>query len=278
MMVSLAPNLSAQTLIDALCLPESCRVDQRVPKKLLLENGAPTAADKRLITESIEEIQWVAALKPNTIGVPDYRDALREYLEIALLAVTVRGVVKPSSCLRLAELVHRAVPYPLMLLLIEGQSLTLSLAHKRWAQNEADKMVLDGNLISVTMLAPLPKVNAADSSYTDPTAVADGESAFLQSLSVTLQPQATLHALYQGWVDCVQALLAARLTGNYQVPTTPEQAVARRQALADCERLEAEVSRLRAQALGVKQLARQVELNLTLKRVQAELAAARRQL
>lgn len=278
MTVSPASTLSAQTLIHALRLPESCRVDQRVPKKLLLENGAATAADKRLITEAIEEIQWVAALKPNTIGVPDYRDTLREYLEIAVLAVTVRGVVKPASHSRLAELVHRAVPYPLLLLLIEGQSLTLSLAHKRWAQNEADKVVLDGSLISVTVSASLSEVNAADASHPDPAEAAQTESAFIQSLSVTRQPQATLHALYQGWVDCVQALLAARLTGSYQTPTTPEQAAARRQALADCERLEAEVSRLRAQALREKQLARQVELNLTLKRVQAELAAARRQL
>lgn len=278
MTVSPASTLSAQTLIHALRLPESCRVDQRVPKKLLLENGAPTAADKRLITEAIEEIQWIAALKPNTIGVPDYRDTLREYLEIAVLAVTVRGVVKPASHSRLAELVHRAVPYPVLLLLIEGQSLTLSLAHKRWAQNEADKVVLDGSLISVTVSASLSEVNAADASHPDPAEAAQTESAFIQSLSVTRQPQATLHALYQGWVDCVQALLAARLTGSYQTPTTPEQAAARRQALADCERLEAEVSRLRAQALREKQLARQVELNLTLKRVQAELAAARRQL
>ncbi len=67
-------TLSAQTLIHALRLPEGCRVDQRVPKKLLLENGAPTAADKRLIKDGIEELQWVAALKPTTIGVPDYRD------------------------------------------------------------------------------------------------------------------------------------------------------------------------------------------------------------
>ena len=282
MTVSPASTLSAQTLIHALRLPEGCRVDQRVPKKLLLENGAATAADKRLITEAIEEIQWVAALKPNTIGVPDYRDTLREYLEIAVLAVTVRGVVKPASHSRLAELVHRAVPYPVLLLLIEGQSLTLSLAHKRWAQNEADKVVLDGSPISVTLSvtvsASLSEVNAADASHPDPAEAAQTESAFIQSLSVTRQPQATLHALYQGWVDCVQALLAARLTGSYQTRTTPEQAAARRQALADCERLEAEVSRLRAQALREKQLARQVELNLTLKRVQAELAAARRQL
>ena len=278
MTVSPASTLSAQTLIHALRLPEGCRVDQRVPKKLLLENGAPTAADKRLITEAVEEIQWVAALKPNTIGVLDYRDTLREYLEIAVLAVTVRGVVKPASHSRLAELVHRAVPYPVLLLLIEGQSLTLSLAHKRWAQNEADKVVLDGSLISVRVSASLSEFNAADASHPDPAEAAQAESAFIQSLSVTRQPKATLHALYQGWVDCVQALLAARLTGSYQTPTTPEQAAARRQALADCERLEAEVSRLRAQALREKQLARQVELNLTLKRVQAELAAARRQL
>ncbi|SFM90887.1 DUF4391 domain-containing protein [Halopseudomonas yangmingensis] len=271
MTASPASTLSAQTLIQALHLPEGCRVDQRVPKKLLLENGAPTVADKRLITEAIEEIQWVAALKPNTIGVPDYRDELREYLEIAVLAVTVRGVVKPASQSRLAELVHRAVPYPVLLLMMEGQSLTLSLAHKRWAQNEADKVVLDGSPQSLTIPGLPPEIGAPNAAE----AATAAESAFVQSLSIMRQPQVTLYALYQGWVDCLQALLAARLTGSYQASTTPEQAAKRRQALADCERLEAEISRLRAQAAKEKQLARQVELNLMLKRVQAELAAVR---
>lgn len=269
MTVNAAAGVSAQTLIPALGLPEGCRVDQRVPKKLLLENGAATAADKRLITETIEMIQWVAALKPGTIGVPDYRDAEREYLEIAVLAVTVRGPIKAASLSRLAELVHRAVPYPVLLLLIEGQSLTLSLAHKRWAQNEADKVVLDGSPQSITISGLPPEVGALNAD--EPAAAA--ESAFVQSLSVMRQPQVTLYALYQGWMDCLQALLAARLTGSYQAATTPEQAAKRRQALADYQRLEAEISRLRAQAAKEKQLARQVELNLMLKRVQAELAA-----
>ena len=253
-------------------------MDQRIPKKVLLEHGTFTAADKRLITEAIEEIQWVAALKPNTIGVPDYRDTLREYLEIAVLTVTVRGGARRASLSRLAELVHRAVPYPVLLLMIERQSLTLSLAHKRWAQNEAAKVVLDGSLISVTMSPSSFGGCTVDSRHLDPVAVVDIENAFIQSLSITPQPQTTLHALYQGWVDCVEALLAARLTGSYQTYKTPEQAAARRQALADCERLATEVSRLRAQAAKEKQMARQVELNLALKRVKAELAAACRQL
>jgi len=33
----------AATVIAELCLPAEARVDQRVPKKLLVENGAPTA-------------------------------------------------------------------------------------------------------------------------------------------------------------------------------------------------------------------------------------------
>ena len=33
-------------------------MDQRVPKKLLLEQGAPTAVDKRQIQDGIEDMVW----------------------------------------------------------------------------------------------------------------------------------------------------------------------------------------------------------------------------
>jgi hypothetical protein len=257
--------MTAQDIVLALGLPDSCRVDQRVPKKLLVENGAPTAADKRQINDCIEEIQWVAALKPNTIGVAEYRDDVREYVEIAVLTVTLRATDdKPAKVARLAELVHRAVPYPVLLLLNSGQRVTLSLAHKRWAQNEASKVVLDGGVVSVVLPDDAPSETVL--------------SAFTQALSLTSQPQTTLFGLYQGWIDSVQALLAAKLTGSFKSANSPEQAAARRQALQECERLELEATRLRTQAAKEKQLARQVELNLALKLVQAQLTTARQQL
>ena len=253
--------MTVQDLITALDLPGSCRVDQRVPKKLLVENGAPTASDKRQINDGIEEIQWLAALKPNTIGVPEYRDDVREYLEIAVLSVTLRGNAKAG---RLAELVHRAVPYPMVLLLNSEQTLMLSLAHKRWSQNDAGKVVLDGGMVEVALPGAAPS-----------SAV---ELAFMQTLALARQPQATLNALYQGWMDNLEALLAARLTGNFKDANSPEQAAARKQGLQDCQRLELEAVSLRAKAAKEKKLARQVELNLALKRVQAQLAAVREQL
>ena len=118
-------------LFAALALPDSALVDRRVPKTLLMENGAPTAADKRRILEDIEEIRWLAALKPTTVGVAEYRDAAREYLEIAVLQLILRS---GASADRITELVHRAVPYPLLLVKRQADEVALSLVHKRWSQ------------------------------------------------------------------------------------------------------------------------------------------------
>ena len=71
------------------------------------------------------------------------------------------------------------------------------------------------------------------------------------------------------------ALHAARVTGAFAVATNAEHAAVRREALRECTRIEGEIARLRAAAAKEKQIARQVELNLELKRVEAAQAAAR---
>jgi hypothetical protein len=242
-------------LIAALKLPAGARVDQRVPKKLLLER-APTAADKRRITDGIDEVHWIAALKPTTVGVPLYRDDAREYLEIAVLST---GLRTEGNASRLVELIHRAIPYPVVLVAEQGERLSLSLAHKRWSQGEAAATVLDGEVVSV-----------------DIAAIANGDSvqAFRSALALTCQPRAHLFALYQGWMDALIALLAARLTGVFKPAESPAKAAARQRALCEYARLDAEITRLRAAAAKERQVARQVELNLELKRVERERAAA----
>ena len=269
--------MTVPELIAALALPASCRVDQRVPKKMLIENGAPTAADKRLLNDAIEEIQWVAALKPNTVGVPNYRDDDREYLEVVVLSIAMRGahatvdgdgsaptpntIAKPVNTTRLAELVHRAVPYPLLLLLATPQGLFLSMAHKRWAQNEAGKVVLDGEVTTLEAVGDLSPAHP-----------------FMQGLALKRQPQATLMALYQGWLDCLTALQVVRYTGTFKAIDDPAQAAARRAALRECQRLEQEAARLRVQAGKEKQMAKQVELNLAMQRLLAQAQATREKL
>jgi len=248
--------VNTAAVIAALELPPGARVDRRVPKTLLVEHGAPTAADKRRINEGIEEVQWVATLKPTTIGVSVLRDDVREYLEIAVLSVALRADAKVG---RLAELIHRAVPYPVFLLLTEGARLTLSLAHKRRSQGEAAATVLDGELVAATLMDSEPGGH---------------QSSFRQALSLAHQPRADLYLLYQGWIDTLLALLAARVTGLFAVAASPDQAAARYHALRECARLDTAIDRLRATAAKEKQVPRQVALNLELKRAEAARAAA----
>ena len=274
-------DIDTVAIVQALRLPTSCRVDQRVPKKMLAEHAAPTAADRRLLTDGIEELQWIAALKPGTVAIPEHRGDGREYLEVAVLSVQVRATHgKVSQWLRLAELVHRAVPYPVLLIQTLVPSVTampddgpppppaqlaLSLAHKRAAQNEAGKTVLDGELVRSELLGP------------DPGAASEA-SPLLEAMALDRQPHQDLMALYQGWMDCLTAAEAARLTGNFRLPNGPTEAAAQREALRACQRLEQEAARLRSQAAKERQIAKQVDLNLALQRLQVDLNAARARL
>ena len=100
----------------------------------------------------------------------------------------------------------------------------------------------------------------------------------LTALALGRQPGATLYTLYQGWIDTLLALLAARLTGSFGIPTNTEHALMRCDALRECSRLDAEIARLRAAAAKEKQVSRHVELNLELKRIEAQLSIARTRL
>lgn len=243
--------MTPAAVIAALCLPAAARVDQRVPKKLLVENGAPTAADKRQINEGIEELVWLAALKPATIGVPAFRDETREYLEIAVLAVTLRAGARLS---RLVELIHRAIPYPVFLIVTDPLGTCLSLCHLRWSQGQAGQTVLDGFPVRALLDSDNPAA-----------------SAFLASLAVSSRPRTDLHAFYEGWIRCFEAFAASRHTSTFTLCETPSAYLARREALAGHQRLTQEIASLRARAGRETQLNRRVELNLEIRAREAAL-------
>ncbi|MCU0924202.1 MAG: DUF4391 domain-containing protein [Burkholderiaceae bacterium] len=249
--------MTVDEFLQMLELPDATRVQQRVPKKLLVEHGAATPHDKRLIQDGIDEITWLASLKPHLTGVPAYEDEHRHYREVAVLSLTLRAGTRPA---RLVELLHRAVPHPVLLATMVDQTLSLSVAHLRKSQTEGHQTVLDGPLLSVVMPAD------------------GGEPAFRAALSLAVLPRSDLYALVQGWMDTLAALDVAQETGSFRPSASREQAAARHAALQQLRLLRALAAELRNRAAKERQLARQVALNEELRAVQAQAEQLRQQL
>jgi hypothetical protein len=184
-------------IVSALDLPSRARVDARVPKKMLVEQGAPTTADKRAIQDGIDEMQWLAVLKPNTVAIPAFRDQTRDYSEIAVIAAAFRPEARAA---RLTELIHRAIPYPVLLITTGTGGVAISVAPKRAAQNEGEKVVVERVVVA---------------SGIDPDALPAAERAFLDSFALERQPARDLSTVYDGWLARIEGLAVARLSGIF---------------------------------------------------------------
>lgn len=250
----MSANPAIAQVLAALAVPPDALVEQRVPKKLLLEQGAPTPGDKRQIQDGVEELMWVAALKPTNIGVPEYRDPVREYLEIAVITLSLRPKAKAT---RLIELVHRAIPYPVVLMTSQANGANLSLAHKRLSQGEAGKSVVE-ELRGTTLL--------------EQGTATPQETAFLANAAIAKLKSENLYALYQCWIDRLTTLDASRITGVFLPPDSAEKSTALRTNLDAHNKIKRDIATLRSQAEKEKQVARRVELNLEIRKLEAELA------
>jgi hypothetical protein len=247
-------------IVAALDLPSGARVDTRVPKKMLVEQGAPTAADKRAIQDGIDEIQWLAVLKPTTAALPAYRDEVHDYSEIAVIGAVFRPGARAA---RLTELIHRAIPYPVFLIAVGENGAALSVAPKRAAQNQDDKVVVE-RIVAVGDI--------------NPDAPTEIDRACLDSLPLRLQPARDLSTVYEGWLARIEALLAGRLSGLYQADDEAGPIDRRRAALREHSRLAHDLTQLRTKASREKQVNRRVDLNLAIQRLETEISTHKKNL
>lgn len=252
-------------LYGAMGLPDACYLGKRVFKKLFHENAVLGVTDKKAFRDDIDAITWQYTLKPTTIPIHAYKDDEREYDEIALLQVDLKTQKRTG---RIVEIIHRAIPYPLVLVFVFETSVAVSLAHKRFSQAEHGAVVAEEFITTDWIdLCPTPG--------SSPTPV---QQSFLDSLTVTKLPQTHFYAFYSALMDRLIALDCARLTGEFRIEAAAERREARRERLAQCHELEVRIAETRAAAKREKQINRLADLNVEIRRLQGRLAEMATQL
>ncbi len=247
-----------ELLYHFLNVPASCRLGKRVFKKLLEENADLGVGDRKTLRDDLDSVTWAYTLKPSTIQIPPYEDAEREYLEIALLQADLRT---PQGADRLARIIHRAIPYPVILVFnlqspINNHQCRISLAHKRFSQ------VAKGAIVAEDFLA---------TGWIDLAEPTPHQQALLASLRVADLPQTHFYALYAALANRLVALDCADLSGEYRIEPVPERCIQRREHLAAAHALTVRISGIKAQIRKETQFNRQVELNTLIKELERQL-------
>lgn len=226
-------------LENALSLPDACRVGKTVFKKLFTESGDIRGADRALFTDVVDKVSWLFCLKPETVNIPIYADEEREYTEIEFIEVSL---LKDAAIRRIAEIVMRSIPYPMVLLFSLDGRYQIWTAHQKTNRNRAEANTLEG----FTMTGWL-----------------DAETT-LKTLDVQAMRSSNYFDLYSDIVDMV-SLEALR---EFAPSTTIKEGQKARDTLKTVMAVEEEIATYRSAIKKEDQFNRKVELNIKIKDLQ----------
>jgi hypothetical protein len=250
-----------ETLYDKMMIPETCRIGKRVYKKLFIENAILNSTDRKALRDDVDTILWQYTFKPNTIPIQSFEDNQREYHEVALLQVNLKHI---SRLNRLAEIIHRAIPYPLIVVFVSDTACSISLAYKRFSQAEKEAVIAEG---------------FQTTDWLDLSNPTEKQNDFLESLDISTWPQTHFFAFYAAAMDRVIALICAKHTGHYSLEIPAGfTADDRADRLKQVEKLQQGKSELASKLKKEKNLGTQVQLNTRVKKITDRIKAMKSEL
>ncbi len=209
----------------------------------------------------MDTILWQYTFKPTTIPIQPYEDDQREYHEVALLQVNLKQTGRMN---RLAEVVHRPIPYPLFVVFVTDTTCSISLAYKRFSQAAKEAIVAEGFQATAWL------------DLSNPT---ENQAAFLESLDISTWPHTHFFAFYRAAMDRVIALACAEHSGHYSLEIPNGLSVDDRvNKLKQVEKLQQEKSEIQGKLKKEKNLGTQVQLNTQIKQITDRIKAEKAEL
>lgn len=231
-----------ESFLSGLCIPDSCLLDKPVYKKMFLDHAELDPTDRKALSEDVGRIRWQYTLKPDTINIAPFQDNEREYLEIAILSVELSSAARVN---RIAAFMHRAIPYPLILIFEHSGKIAISVAEQRINQADKSKLVL---------------VDRWQTRWIDVHKPSAPEAAFLEAIALHRLPATNFYALYEGFQGQVIGLIASDRTGTFapvSIAVSKEHSV----VLKEIDGLEREIAELRAVLKRKHQMGPKITLN-----------------
>lgn len=229
-------------LYEKLNIPDECKVEKTIFKKLFYENASLSSSDKASFTDVIDKVTWQYCLNPNKLNVPSYKDDEREYLEIEIVEV---ALLAEKGLRRIAEIIMRTIPYPMLLFFRQDNKYQVWVAHQRF--NFADNS----------------KITLEDFTQTD---WLDESSTLWDNLNLKNMRYSNYFAMYSDIVDAVNVFNAKILAGRGTDISGQEA----KQLLEQVAVIDNQIASIRASLKKETQFNRKMELNIKIKKLEKQ--------
>jgi hypothetical protein len=234
---------------NAISFPETAILSKKIPKKQFLESDNVVANDKKLFRENVKNVYWEYTLKPSTCPILPFKDSEREYLELEAIQIEL-NIQKGYK--RIAEVIHRIIPYPLLLVFYTtSDEFALSIAPKRFSRIEHGALVVEKCFLT---------------NWMNYKTLNECENAFVSSLAWSGVSALHYGDLYNAWVERFIGYECSALSGKFNIDKND----GRSELLTRCREIESKISEMCEQIKKVP-FNRQVELNIQIRKKELEL-------
>lgn len=237
--------------IEKLNIPANCQLNNTIFKKLFYENNYMSKQDKDMFASNINKIIWLYSLKKDTINIESYKDEECEYEEVEVIQVKLNSEFKIK---KIAEIIQRTIPYPIVLIF-----------------SCENKMILN---------AALKKINKIDESknsveefiFTDWIYLSDlsqREEDFLDSLNIKGLSFSNFYKFYLSFIDRINLFNASKYQNNFKSlkHKNPEEI---KKISDEIKTLDNQILNLKSKIKKEINFNRKVDININIKKLQGK--------
>lgn len=225
-------------IYNKLNIPDECRINRTVFKKMFYDNAAISKGDKDLFIDSIDKITWIYCLNQDNMNIPAYVTEEREYLEIEIIEVTLS---ENKGIKRIAEIIMRAIPYPMLLIFSFEDKYQLWAAHQRFSLADNSKVTLEEPVF---------------------TEWQEENSILWDRLNISKLRYTNFYDMYSDLIDAIAVFNASKLTDK-EINGEDARELLRRNAEIDNQ-----IAALRAELKKATEFNRKMEINLKIKKLE----------
>lgn len=238
-------------------------INKKLDKKMFYDFADINKKEKTAITKNIERMELTYLLTPTTINIQAFINEDYHFEGIMFVTISLKEGTTEKDIKVLEEVVHGALPHPVVLTFSFQSKILISTGMKRLSKVNKSNVVLETihHTDWITDASEEPIV-----------------SDFLQSLQLINLNFSNFYEFYKDIDRAVEAFENTNTIGTFKIIKEDEQREAQQSLIHQIHEIEQSITRLKTSIKKETQFNKKVELNIKVQKLIKELEQIKEQL